>query len=184
METKILFSGLGGQGVMLIGKLFSQAVCTIGKNVVFNPSYGAEQRGGVANATVIVSENEIGAPNIETFDILLAMSDTSFAQHKEQVKTGGIILYLSEDSVSDEITDRGAHIIRIPARKLAENAGTGNGLNFVMLGALLSVDDAAPMEVVLTEIENKFHNKREVTDSSVAAVKAGFQFGRQAQRAK
>ena len=50
MELNLMVAGFGGQGVMMIGKLLSQATCdSTDYNVTFFPSYGAQQRGGTAN---------------------------------------------------------------------------------------------------------------------------------------
>ena len=45
MELNLMVAGFGGQGVMMIGKLLSQATCdSTDYNVTFFPSYGAQQR--------------------------------------------------------------------------------------------------------------------------------------------
>ena len=50
MERNMMIAGSGGQGVMMMGKLLAEAVCSsTALNVTFFPSYGAEQRGGTAN---------------------------------------------------------------------------------------------------------------------------------------
>ena len=46
MSEKVILAGLGGQGMMLLGRLIAQAVMLDGKNVTFFPSYGTEVRGG------------------------------------------------------------------------------------------------------------------------------------------
>mgnify|MGYP002508750967 CR=1 FL=1 len=38
------------------------------------PSYGPEQRGGTANVTVIVSDNAISSPVLDTFDTAVVRS--------------------------------------------------------------------------------------------------------------
>ena len=48
--TNILVVGIGGQGVMTLGKFLADATCnSTDKNVTFFPSYGAEQNGLVAS---------------------------------------------------------------------------------------------------------------------------------------
>lgn len=45
MEKKITVAGFGGQGVMVIGQMLGYASCKAGRNALFLPKYGPEQRG-------------------------------------------------------------------------------------------------------------------------------------------
>ena len=68
MSEKVILAGLGGQGMMLLGRLIAQALMLEGKNVTFFPSYGTEVRGGTAYYHLTVSEEEIFSPVIEEAD--------------------------------------------------------------------------------------------------------------------
>ncbi len=59
MSDKVILAGLGGQGMMLLGRLIAQAVMLEGKNVTFFPSYGTEVRGGTAYYHLTVSDEEM-----------------------------------------------------------------------------------------------------------------------------
>ena len=48
MKQEIIFSGFGGQGIMLMGQILTQAGLEEGKQVSWIPSYGPEMRGGTA----------------------------------------------------------------------------------------------------------------------------------------
>ena len=65
-KREVILSGFGGQGVMSIGKNLAEAGVVEGLEVSWVPSYGPEMRGGTANCTVILSEERIGAPLVET----------------------------------------------------------------------------------------------------------------------
>ena len=67
MTTEIIFAGFGGQGVILAGKILALAGMSEDKYVSHIPSYGAEMRGGTANCSVIVSDDEVASPVIEAF---------------------------------------------------------------------------------------------------------------------
>ncbi len=62
MRTSLMVAGFGGQGVMLIGKMVGECAFEQDLHVTFLPAYGPEQRGGTANCTVIISDEEIGSP--------------------------------------------------------------------------------------------------------------------------
>ena len=64
-EAKITIAGFGGQGVVVGGNIIARACVIENKNVIGMVSYGAEMRGGTANATVIVSDEEIASPFVD-----------------------------------------------------------------------------------------------------------------------
>ncbi|MHC5124106.1 MAG: 2-oxoacid:acceptor oxidoreductase family protein, partial [Planctomycetota bacterium] len=61
-ESRIVIAGFGGQGIVSIGNILARAAVIEGKNVVGWVCYGAEMRGGTANASVVVSDREIASP--------------------------------------------------------------------------------------------------------------------------
>ena len=63
MAERIIIAGFGGQGVLLMGQILAKAGLLEGKNSLWLPSYGPEMRGGTANCSVIVSEDEIYSPS-------------------------------------------------------------------------------------------------------------------------
>ncbi len=65
MQTEIILSGFGGQGIMFAGQILSYAAMDAGKEVTWIPSYGPEMRGGTANCTVVIADEEIGSPGGE-----------------------------------------------------------------------------------------------------------------------
>ena len=80
MIKKTVFSGFGGQGVLMMGYIFALAAMRDGKNVTYLPSYGAEVRGGTANCTVVVSDEEIFSPVASSPDyaVIIAKSEIFF----------------------------------------------------------------------------------------------------------
>ena len=58
MQKEIIIAGFGGQGVLFSGQVLAYAAMDAGKEVTWIPSYGPEMRGGTANCTVIISDEE------------------------------------------------------------------------------------------------------------------------------
>lgn len=50
-------AGFGGQGIISLGQLWVYSAMKEGLKVTFFPFYGAEKRGGIARASVIVSDS-------------------------------------------------------------------------------------------------------------------------------
>ena len=74
MKEEIIISGFGGQGVLSMGKILAYAGIIEGKEVTWMPSYGPEQRGGTANVTVILSDERITSPVLNTYDTAIVLN--------------------------------------------------------------------------------------------------------------
>ncbi len=90
MLEKIIIAGAGGQGIMLLGKVLSEAAMRLDKYVTWLPSYGAEVRGGTAHCMVIVSDAEIGSPYVKEADTLIIMNAPSLKKFKNRIKNKGL----------------------------------------------------------------------------------------------
>ena len=78
MIDKIILAGFGGQGVMFIGKIFAVSGMVSDLEVCWIPSYGPEMRGGTANCSVILSDEEIHSPVIDKADGGIVLNQPSY----------------------------------------------------------------------------------------------------------
>ena len=92
MTTKILIAGFGGQGVLFAGKQIAKIGMDKDMQVSWLPSYGPEMRGGTANCSVILSDEEIGSPIVNVPDVLFSFNIQSFEKFEPTVAAGGILL--------------------------------------------------------------------------------------------
>ena len=67
MKEEIIIAGFGGQGVLSMGKILAYSGLMDDKEVTWMPSYGPEQRGGTANVTVLLSDETLSAPVLDTW---------------------------------------------------------------------------------------------------------------------
>lgn len=145
MHQEVIMAGTGGQGIMVIGQLLAHAAVVEDKNVVWFPSYGPETRGGTADCTVIVSDDQIGSPVTAAPDTLLAMSQVQIPRHAGKVKREGVIIYNS--SLVETPTEReDCRLIAISANEIADELGNLKIANMVMLGAFIEVTKSVTIE--------------------------------------
>ena len=137
MKEEIIMAGSGGQGIMFAGTLLAHGAMEEGLNVTYFPSYGAEMRGGTANCTVIISDENIGSPVVTNPSVLLAMNEASLERFASKVKKGGLIIVNSSLS-KKEIAIDGVQVLKIPATDLAEKLGDSRVANMVILGAYIN----------------------------------------------
>lgn len=136
MSDKILLAGFGGQGVMFVGKIMTYAGMLDGREVCWIPSYGPEMRGGTANCTVIISEEEIYSPVVEQADAGIVLNQPSYEKFLPLIKPGGTLV-LNSSIVKPEKIREDITIIQVPAGEIANEIGNSNLANMVCLGALL-----------------------------------------------
>ncbi len=142
--TKIVFAGFGGQGVLLMGYVTAMAAMREGLHVTYLPAYGAEMRGGTANCTVAVSDDEIASPVASAPDIAVVMNNPSALRFSAAVKSGGAVL-LNSSLVNSELRREDIRVSRIPGNDLALGLGEVRSANIVMLGALAELSRVLPM---------------------------------------
>jgi 2-oxoglutarate ferredoxin oxidoreductase subunit gamma len=136
MQTEIIISGFGGQGTLYAGQLLSYAAMDEGKQVTWIPSYGPEMRGGTANCTVVISDDEIGSPTVKFPTAVIAMNLPSMDKYEEMVVPGGYFV-VNSSMVNREVKRKDLHVLMIPANEIAEELGIIKAANMVLLGGLI-----------------------------------------------
>jgi len=175
MTEKSFFAGFGGQGIVSLGQLWVYFAMQEGKNVTFFPFYGAEKRGGVARASVIISDEEIASPLVTTPDSTLVMNTDSLPLCEKIVKDGGLIL-INSSLVKENPGRSGLKIVKIEASGIAERIGNILFANMVALGAMAKLTNA----LNLTDIEGilrKFFppDKHQFIPMNIKAIQAGYE---------
>jgi 2-oxoglutarate ferredoxin oxidoreductase subunit gamma len=104
---KVAIAGEGGQGVQSIAEILAEAANEEGKNALYIPNFGVEQRGGVSIAFVQVSDGEIGAPKFQKADILIPVSPRAVQRTKMYAGKDTVYIYdnslIQEGEVNDSI---------------------------------------------------------------------------------
>ena len=179
MERNLMIAGFGGQGVMTMGKLLSEATCdATDLNVSFFPSYGAAMRGGTANCFVVISDEEIGAPVSYTLDDLVVMNGPSLHKFISNLKSGGNLFINSTIVDAKEVARDDVKVIEAPVTQMALDINNPRALNVIMLGVYVGATDAVPAEVIIKGIEHKFEKKPHLIAPNVEAFKQGLEIGK------
>ncbi len=177
MYEQIVIAGFGGQGVLFVGKTLAYLGMDTGKNISWLPSYGPEMRGGTCNCSVIISDNQIGSPIIQSPDTLIAMNKPSLEKFVDTVKPGGIIV-LDRSLIDLKVERSDVKVVYIPAMEIAESFGNSQLGNMVMTGAyikaretMFSADDL--YDSVKTHIPPQ---KMNLAEKNIEMIKAGYEY--------
>src|SRR5512138_73387 len=130
MQKEIIIAGFGGQCVMFGGQVITYAAMDAGKEVTWIPSYGPEMRGGTANCTVVIADDEIGSPLAKHPPLAVALNLPSFDKYEEMLAPGGTLI------VNQSMVDRPAkrsdiQVVFVPCNEISEELGNKKLMNMV-----------------------------------------------------
>ena len=176
MYEGVFFAGFGGQGIILAGKVLCLAAMGEGKHVSHIPSYGAEMRGGTANCSVVVSDEQIASPLVPRPGVCIVMNTPSLIKFQRIVAPGGLLIWNeSLIDIAPERTD--IELLAVKANDIAEAAGSYRSANMVMLGALLKKRPGlTSMDAVLAVLNDAVSARhRELNETNRKALAGGYE---------
>ena len=173
MESRIVMSGFGGQGVLTIGKSIVYGGMHDDKEVSWMPSYGPEMRGGTASCSVVVSDRQVGSPIVTMADVVIVMNKPSLTKFLPCVKKGGYIFVNS--SLIDAKVDRDdINVVYVPANEIAEANKNGRSANIVMFGAYVKHAGVTSYDTAVSVLKHMFEKKPAVLESVMKCFEAGY----------
>lgn len=177
MQTEIIIAGFGGQGVLFAGQLLAYTAMEEGLDVTWYPSYGPEMRGGTANCTVIIADEEIGAPMVSRPTACIAMNLPSLDKYENMVKPNGVLI-VDSSMVDRQVNRKDIKSVTLPSSKLAEDLGNKRMSNMIMLGALIA---NLPAVISLEAFERSLkehlpERHMHLLDANLAALEKGATF--------
>ncbi|MDL2266908.1 2-oxoacid:acceptor oxidoreductase family protein [Desulfovibrio sp. OttesenSCG-928-G15] len=160
MKYKCAFSGSGGQGAALMAKLTCLAAIKDKKQVVMTQTYGIEQRGGDSTGFVILSDEAIGNPIVESdADVAVAMSESIYQTALESLKPGGT-LFVNSSLVQKQLTRPEVKQVHIPVSDLAQKMGNVKVANIIMLGAVVKATGMLSADAVSAALTDTLGKKK------------------------
>ncbi len=175
MTGDIIMAGFGGQGILMIGNLLAVAAMEEGKNVTYFPAYGVEMRGGTANCTVVVSDEEIGSPIVGRPKSLLIMNGPSMEKFLPMLAAGGNLVINSSLVEESQVTRNDVRLLRVPADDIARNkVGSRQMASMVALGAYVARSGIVELSTVFQCLPKVISKKYEkFIPLNVNALKEG-----------
>ena len=176
MEHKIIIAGFGGQGVVLAGSLLANAALLENKKVAGMISYGAEVRGGTANSSTIISDEEITSPVIDKPNMVIALNQPSLDKYKDNVEKNGFLVI--NTSLAEEIENKDINIIRIDATNIANELGNVKTANIVAVGALIKKSKIFKLEDARKALPLVLKGKKELIEINEKALMKGVELAK------
>ncbi|HPT70473.1 MAG TPA: 2-oxoacid:acceptor oxidoreductase family protein, partial [Syntrophomonas sp.] len=168
----LIFSGIGGQGVILAGKILCSVAAGQGYTVSLSPAYGQEKRGGRTSCQCVLGE-KIGSPVISYADVVLVMDEKSLLDYEKRVKKGGWLL-INSSMVKNQTSRTDVKIIEIPLNEIANQLGNPRTVNMVALGAAVKCAEVLPLDKIKEQIDQQM--KSSIAEVNKNAAQAGYEY--------
>ena len=185
MNSNLILSGVGGQGILTIAAVIDMAALSEDLNVKQSEVHGMSQRGGAVLSHVRISDKEVYSDLIPkgSADMILSVEPMELLRHLPYLKKDGwlitdsktfknILDYPKKDSLYKQIMSHPNHII-IKATDVAKELGNSKVANMILLGAASSLIPLSELSLQ-NAIKTLFKNKSEkIINMNLEAFKAG-----------
>jgi indolepyruvate ferredoxin oxidoreductase beta subunit len=175
VTKNVFITGVGGQGILTVSTIISDAALTAGFDSKKSEVHGMAQRGGSVVSHVRYGE-KIYSPIIDKghADVLISFSKLEALRHLDFLKASGILILNDQrvtpsvfgdvpvpypSNVEEICRERVRHVVFFPAIKVAEELGNPRITNTIMLGAYANIAPEIPMDVWRSAIEERFPAK-------------------------
>lgn len=173
MKTEIVLSGVGGQGLISTGEIMCQAAALFeeGLNATLTASYGSETRGTFTKTDVIISDEPIGYPNVESPDIILCLAQVAYDKYVDKFGDHTKIFYDTE-MVKPAKGVKGEHI-GYDFRAMSIELGNMQTMNSIALGLMMKRCGLLHKESVMKAFAHRFASKDKVIAINGKALELG-----------
>ncbi|MGI5911943.1 MAG: 2-oxoacid:acceptor oxidoreductase family protein [Syntrophomonadaceae bacterium] len=163
---RIALAGEGGQGVQSVAEILAESAYNEGKQTIYIPNFGLEQRGGVSIAFLQVSEEKIGAPKFNKADVVIAMSERAIGRTAGYSDENTLFVYDTGFKVDPADLPREAKkIIGLPAIEKANKELHPRVFNIIIMGAVIGLTKMVNFEAAQDALEHKLGYKFEADPS-------------------
>ncbi len=194
----IVLAGVGGQGVITVGKILVEGALREGKNAVMSEVHGMAQRGGNVISEVRIGDvlgpiiPSGGADLVLGFELIEPLrypekfgENTVLVVNNDRIMSLTVLLgeekYPETEIVIEELKKLSKRLYIINATKLAqEEAGSALATNMVMLGAALAVGVPISKETIESVLEDIFKGK--ILEINKKALELGYQAIKEAEK--
>ncbi len=176
-QGNILFSGVGGQGILLASEIMAYALLAAGYDVKKSEVHGMAQRGGSVTAQLRYGD-KVYSPLIEPgrADIQMAFEMMEAVRYLPYLHKDSTVIVNTQkilppavatgkttypENVLDHITAQGIKVVLVDAFDLAREVGEVRTANVVMVGAVsafLPMDAAVYEEIIATRVPPRFRD--------------------------
>jgi 2-oxoglutarate ferredoxin oxidoreductase subunit gamma len=136
---EVRFGGTGAQGVILMGVVLAMAATRDHRYVVQTQTYGLGTRGGYGRSDIIISDQPIDYPELQSADLLVALSQDSADGYAGLLGPDGILVFDSENVTRPPVfvgTSFGVPFTRLATEAIGQR---DRAADVLALGAVVAI---------------------------------------------
>ncbi len=169
MKVDVVLAGVGGQGIITMGRVIGEACVRAGVNARVAETHGLSQRGGSVEVHVRIGDVDAplvplaSADYVVSLEMLEALRALRYAKHNGWLIINSLHLppvtagnAPSKEEVEAALRKLPVKLLIIDATSLARQAGNPRAANMVMLGAMYAtggIEKLLPLKVVEETVE-------------------------------
>jgi len=181
MTEEIIIAGFGGQGILSMGKILAYSGIMQDQQVSWMPSYGPEMRGGTANVTVILSDDSVSSPVLQSYDTGILLNQQSLDKFESMIRPGGLMIY-DPNGITRHPEREDLRIYQVDAAAEAARMKTPIIFNMIVLGAYLRVKPVVELEQVIKGLKKSLPARHHhFIPKNEEAIRRGMEIVREAK---
>lgn len=180
-RKEIIMSGVGGQGLLVCGRLLGEAAAVYDHmHATQSSDYGVETRGTFTKSDVIISDGDIYFPDVTEPDMIICLAQVAYDRYSGKVPERTLVVYDGGQMTADP--SRGAHEKDVRILEISKEAGSPAAANIVMMGVIAGYTGAVTRDAAEHAIANFFSKKSEkVIAMNDRAFDMGYEAGKNLQ---
>lgn len=149
MQTEVMLTGIGGQGIQLCAKTLAIGATDEGRRAMLSAHYGGEMRGGQTEASVVVGDGPLRAlPILPSTWSALVMHPKYWAPVRAKLRPGGVVV-ANGTLVEDGSLGFDGSTFLVPAGDIASGLGAPMSAGLVLLGAYAAVTGLVGLDALV-----------------------------------
>ena len=178
MKKEIRISGFGGQGVIKCAYIIGKAACIYDtKFATMTQSFGPEARGSSCSAQLVIEEDRVQYPYLQSTEILVSMSQDAYKKFEPELNSDGLLL-VDEDLVKPDPARENIRLYSVPALRFSEELGNKIVVNIVMFGFFVAMtDELLDYDAAVKAIETSV--PKATIELNLTAFNRGYEYGKE-----
>jgi len=175
MQTEVMLTGIGGQGIQLCAKTLAIGATDEGRQAMLSAHYGGEMRGGQTEASVVVGDGPLRAlPILPSTWSAFVMHPKYWEPVRARLRPDGVVV-ANGTLVDDDLAADGRRVVAVAASDIAAELQAPMSAGLVLLGAYSAVTGLVGLEALVAAMKRLVPPYRtQHIVANEAALRAGF----------
>jgi 2-oxoglutarate ferredoxin oxidoreductase subunit gamma len=153
MQTEVMLTGIGGQGIQLCAKTLAIGATDEGRQAMLSAHYGGEMRGGQTEASVVVGDGPLRAlPILPSTWSAFVMHPKYWEPVRARLRPDGVIV-VNGTLVDADLAVDGQPVVSVAAGDIAAELKAPMSAGLVLLGAYSAVTGLVGLEALIAAMK-------------------------------